>query len=611
MSKVYTFPTQAIAGGNLVVQITTSTGVGAESVSEKYFSDDVLIVDETEFFGGEIQSPYLDIIVAYDYNNLFTDTILPVSFMRGEWVKVKVTFNGVVRFVGSIIPTTNSRVSLYATNDALDGGLYSIKFRCKWLLNMLEDIPIENVYTDIIATPTKVITKNGRDAGGQDYSVSWTSFPSMVDSILKLLNSAYGFTYSVSLEQIKQTYFSKDSVDDQFGYMYPTISSIGDIDFGSMGGAYTSVGQIISENGFPVAYFNPNDSVYLGNAYNALLQFLKSFGLSISFDYSDSVDIILNIGMRTSGSLVTISQMLSHEEVPFAELARSSVKISSLASGNSYEEYFGSFGTSPYSDNFLFDYHNDAEMAGGRADNSIRSISFPTVGGFQLVREIGVGDNLVSNHSFDTDLSGWSVVSGTWVHSSVDIGNGAGCARVTLNTTDEQELKQTLAEPINDDIILSVRLGGNINIPLTIKFKFYSGSRIFSITKVLPTAVTIFGTRIVYGVRRMSGQARFSPIDAVSITVQSPDNYGSFYVYADRVLCFRDREGTPELAGKQIRDYFANNLLRRKLIVIDGVINGLKTRDYFVFGGENYYIKKVAYDLKQNQTEIEAINYPY
>ncbi len=101
----YTFPNQVVPAGTLNIEVRAFSEDfpidATEAQSEKYFSDNVRIVNETEYMAGELQSAYCDLTVDNDVDRLFSDTILPV-FKTGGWVSVKVSLNGGILFIGNI-----------------------------------------------------------------------------------------------------------------------------------------------------------------------------------------------------------------------------------------------------------------------------------------------------------------------------------------------------------------------------------------------------------------------------------------------------------------------------------------------------------------------------
>lgn len=141
MSKTYTFPQLNLVSGTFDITIKTSQGSGSTSVSEKYFSSINPLVKETEVFGGSLRQDSVSFSIEHDKDNYFRDTILASFQDAGGWVDILVQSNGVYEFYGTIDPTTVSAQRFYVDGDIHE----SISFDAHWILKRLERSKVEDL----------------------------------------------------------------------------------------------------------------------------------------------------------------------------------------------------------------------------------------------------------------------------------------------------------------------------------------------------------------------------------------------------------------------------------------------------------------------------------
>ncbi len=645
MSKIYTFPTQQVIAGELSFEVRTSYGSGTEAIADKYFSSEVSIVDETEFLGGEIQSQYADFKIDFDKDNLFRDTIfasLSGVVDNDEFVAVKVSLNGAVIFHGNIVPATINIEPFHSDSDGIENSKDTISFRCVWVLGLLRYVSAEEVGNAVLVNETyyKELTAND----GLGAQMKFVSLISVMKRCLELLNSLYGFTVQMNIEtDLPYVFYSKDRIvppNQNNRYVYPSgIQEDGAVDFarisddlyaigvvltkgdGTLGGIFEAI--IVDSDGNNQQ--NPN---YAETAYNLFVGVLKSFGLYANVSYSGST-IVVDVKTRVTGTQKNLGEVLSASVVPFSELSRDAVEVSSQISGNAYKKIFDAIGDSTYSAVTTYDFANDLDMPGG-ADplNSVYSLMFPYSNAFMLIRDCGILPNLISNSYFNTDINGWTVQSGTWVWSAPPAGSqmGAGSMRLALGTGNSENIVTTeLPRTVYDFLIVSAFFyvtNVTINVvssAIEVDFVFYDedDNELFTSfgqfeLKDLSYPKTAFrNNRTMFkGTCRMPNRTT-TGIAKVGIKIEGVDITGSGFIYVDRVNCYIDRKGTPELAGALVEDYFANGKLERRAYTVNGARSDIRCGDFIYPNNQKYYVKKNKYSLRNNETEIEVINYPY
>jgi len=639
MSKTYTFPAQEVLGGSVVVEVRTSLGSGTSTVTDKYFSDEIEITDETEFLGGELQSQYADFKIDYDKDNLFRDTIfasLTGVVDNDEFVAVKVTKDGATIFHGNIVPSTISITPFYSAEDDIESSRNHISFRCIWVLGLLNYITAEDVGNQILTSSAYYKTCTANDGLGT--SMKFVNLISIMKRCLELVNSLYGFTVSINVSNdIPYVFFSKDrSVNPQFNgqYTYPNVTDRGTLDVGNISDSLFGVGVLLTKGDgtlggiFQNVILDNDDNeqdnpAYAQTAYNLFTDVLKSFGLYASVTYSGST-IIIEIKTRVTGSQINISNIISASIVPFSELSRDGVNVSSKLSGNLFNKKFDAVGDSVYSNTVGYDFANDFDFPGG-ADpvNSVNSLMFSFADRLIMIRDMGVGQNLVSNPNFDGNINGWTAASGTWAYNALDMGvRGAGSARLTVASGNSAgELQANLSSTIFDYLIVScwfyvtgITISAGVS-SLQVVIRFYNDATLLDIppvNKELAFPYTDFlNTPVMFTATcRMPGRTK-TPITKIGIRIVGADLTGGGFVYIDAVQCLINRKGTPELAGTLVEDYFANGRLERRKYVVDGARDDIHCGDYALPVSEKLYVKKNKYKLRNNEAEIETINYPY
>jgi len=639
MSKVYTFPTQETLSGTMVVQITTSSGSGTETLTDKYFSDESSIAFDTEFLGGDLLSPYADLTVDYDKNDLFKSTILPDVNSEDGYALVKISLDGEPKFYGVIEPSTVAKIPFHAENDSQDGQKNSITFRIIWVFMLAKRISKSDLANRLLTVAQQNNQYFTSDGNWTSTGYSYVSLRDIINAVLYLMNSNYGFTYTVSFSLTDVLFFSKgDGSAASTPYNFPYIANAGIVDFSSFGAsvepslihgkisATPSAGSLTVAAESGTLFYDSNDTTF-ENAYDFFVGILKSFGMYCKITHSTTVDLIVDIGTRVSGIQVNLSDVLTAEEIPFSELSRSSMDIKSLQSGNSYEKVFNNLGTSQFSAQLPLDFGNDLDFPGGLDPvNSIKSLVFPIqnvvpnpITGlrqphFQLIREIGLGENKLLNSQFTTNLDNWAA-GGTWVWSNTDIYEmSGGSARVTLNTLVAQEITQTLSVESYDGLIFGGWFKANYDggTGVTIIIRFYDGATVISSESF--SIDTINNWFLIYSVIRAGVVRRNKGVTITKVGVSvNPGVAGtaSQYLYMDRTFCYRNRFGTPQLVGMQVEDYFNDGILTRQKHTLNGRNENTMPGNYYLSGLTKFYIKKNKWSFRNYETDIEAINYPY
>lgn len=617
MSKVYTFPNQETLSGTVIIYVTTSTGSGSETLTDKYFSDEVVITNETERLAGELRFSSAEFTIAYDKNDLFRSTILPVALDPNEFVSVRIALDSATIYEGKIEPSTIAYDPFYAENDNLDGQKTAIRFRCNSLLSLLKTITKDT----LVSSLANYITTVGRYvliAGeGVDQYYYYATFRDLVDRIFYLLSTTAGLTYSITYSLTDWTFYSKGNGAEDAEYIYPSIAKRGDINyskFGSDSEPSIMVGTSSPATGEPVGdltyvgLFATDDETFI-TAYDYLAGFLKSFGLYCDIQHTPSVDLLVTIGTRSSGELVNTSDVLDVQELPMVEIARKKVNVTSLLSGNSYVKDFPNMGTSEFSLQTVYDFGNDLDFPGGTDSvNTVKSVMMPKDGThFELARYIGIGEGYLLNPNLDQSIDSWTA-GGSWVFDASSPFT-FGSARATLTSATGVELYQDIPVEIKDGVIFGGKFRANDNDNLT-TIKIYSGSTVVkSETFQLQADIKYMLYAVIDSkfVKQVTGQ----PITRVGISVRyfsSPNALG--YVWFAYSFLQRMRKGTPELVGSQIEDLFNDVNLSREQRTLNGM-QLMKPSDYYDDNGERFYYKKVTWKLRDYETEVESINYPY
>lgn len=635
--KTYTFPTQHIIAGTLTFEVKTSGLTDTTALTNRYFSDEVVITKETEFLGGDLQCPNADFIIDHDVNDMFRGTILRECISESGYVLTKVTLGSDILFYGFVEPSTISFDPFYASNDALDGQRTAIRFRSIWLMALAKNITKADFAGRLLGI---AISKAQYLSSSGNYLTDgyvYVTIRDIIDAVFYLLNSEYGFTYRLLYELTDFHFFSKGNSALSSDYNFPNVSNYGDIDYGGFGAQAEpslilgKVNSVISATGMPsgvyaesgTLFYDSSDNTF-DNAYDFFVGILKSFGLYCEITHSSTYDLDVRIGTRTSGEEIVVSDILTAKEKPMSDLSRSSINVRSMTSGNAYIKEFKGLGTSEFSLQLPYDFGNDYDFPGtSNPANSIKSLvmpqKYPVIGGlvvttgqyFELIRFVGLGTNQIVNSQFTTNLDDWTVESGTWVWNAFDIVFGGGCARATINTLDLQVISQTLASPLYDGCIWGGWFRSTYSGNITVRVMMYDGATLvgdetFTIAEANRNFL-IYGT-IAAGVIRRNGLTNIS-----KVAIQVQGNFsatGTDYVYMDRMFFHRARKGTPELVGLQVEDYFNDGTLSEFALTANG-IQDTAPRNYFVKNAENFYYKKIELQLRNNETEIEAINYQY
>jgi hypothetical protein len=624
MAKTYTFQTQRVLSGVLSFEVVTSTGSGSSTETEKYFSDEITRNNETEFLAGDLKSANLDFTIAYDKDDLFRSTILPVALTDGEFVTVKVSLDGAVKFIGKTEPLTIGYEPFYASNDGLDNQKTAITFKCISILDTAKLIT-KLALTDRLRS---FVIDNGKyvliSSGGVDQYYFYVSLKDLIENVLYLLNSTYSISYTLQFALTDFTFYGKgDGVNDG-SYIYPAVTAIGSISDGTIGGdnepcllfgtASPATGDPVATGDITLAGLFADDDETFVNAYDYVVGILKSFGLYFDVQHSPTVDLIVTVGTRSSGLQIETVDVLSADETPMSEIARKKINVTSLQSGNSYVKDYPNIGTSEFSYQAPIDFGNDLDFP-GLADpsnpvNTAKSLMFPVgTSHFELVRLVGLGSGYLLNPNLDASLDSWTA-GGSWVFDgSSPFAFGSARATLTQPSGTAPELSQVLTSEIADGIVFGGLFRTN-DADARITIKVYSGSTVIAeLTSDLYTDTT----QMIY--IHLDAKNRrdilSQPVTKISVSafyVSSPNPSG--YVWFGYSFLQRARKGTPQLIGLQIEDLFNDGNLSRQSRTLNG-IQDIKPSDYYTYNGEKFYIKRVNWQMKNHETEIEAINYPY
>lgn len=620
----YTFPTQQVLSGSLSFEVKTSVGSGTVVVADKYFSDEVVITNETEFLGGDLQSASATINIDYDKNGFFRGTILPIALTVDGWVFIKITLEGDILFYGKVEPTTITYTPFYATNDALDEQRTSIEFRCIWGGELTKLITKKDLADRLLTT---AVADGKYVSGTGSYLVdgyTYVTLEDIIQQVFYLLNSTYGITYHLSFSLGEITFYSKGDSALSYLYSFPNYLYYGNISNGALGQPLSpclihgKVDGVTIATGKPSAvsaesgtlFYDSADSTFI-NAYDFFVGILKSFGLYCEVTHNSTYDMIVKIGQRVGFDEVNINDVLTSSEIPMSEVSRSKINVTSKLSGNAYVKEFPNIGTSEFSYQLPLDYGNDLDFCGGSDPvNSIKSLCMPFGNNtMELIRYAGLGQNQLVNQTLYSDINGWTVDSGSWVYNDTSHLLGMFGARATLDNVFEQQISQTLTSGFDDGAIFGGRFFSNYaNVNVIIRF--YSGANLLQMQSF---RIAEIGSFLIYsaipaGLMRNNPTAK---ITLVTVSVQPVSaGSGTSYIWMNNMFFQRSRKGTPEFVGLQLEDLFNNAGQIRKNITLNGV-QKIKPSNYFIENGVNFYLKKVEWQLRNHETVIEAINYPY
>lgn len=644
ITTTYTFPTQQIIAGDLSFEVGVCDGnwdvvdspsAYSASVSDKYFSSDIKISNETEFLGGDLQSAFCDITIDDDTNDFFSNTILPTALTLRGFVTIKILLDTDVIFYGAVEPSTINREIYFSSNDSFDGSKSKLSFRCTWIFNVLKKVEKSAINAPLasVATDSDKIVYYSTDLIPTKEIVAGSTIRQIINACLGILNTRYGYTINVSYELVNYTMFSKEGADDTVistEYNYPVHSiggsgiGMGDIDYVNILDSYLiRYDQILSDL---AGFFSSADDKIL-TVYDFLSSIIKSLGLVCTINHT-GVDFNIVIGDRVSSGVARIEDIMTAEITPLLGVARSGADISSVTSGNSFKKDFDSIGSSDFSLQTTIDFGNDYDFCGtDNPVNSVFSLAYPVqnplpvyISGvnfarphFALLRYAGVGENKLSNYNFGDGLTGWTQSSGSW---DVLVSPFAPFfpntyARVAMGSTDEKELQQTLSAVLdgrNGSYILSGRFfksfaGGTV----ALKLKFYAedGSLAYYETKTIATT----NERLHYAVKVPFNILNISKI-GISVTPSiafTPSDY--FYIRG--LQLFDVRKGTPDIVGKTIEQYFNGEYLSNLSISMSGIKRYVLPRSWFYRNGKRYFIKGIELDISENESNATAINYPY
>lgn len=641
MSKTYTFPTQTISAGVLSFEVLTSTGSGTSAMTSNYFSDKLNIVNETELIGGELKSAFADFTIDYDEDGLFKTTILPVALTFQQFVTVKVKCNDEILFWGTIEPSTISYSPFYNSDDTIEGSLNSISFRCIWIMSLLKNISKSDLGNQLFTTLTSDdmirITSSPND-------VVWgAKISKLLNACISYLQSEYGYTFSLNYEQINYRLFSKEGSDtavsdypfvynylvrqDTLGTYYESGVGMGEVAGVDLFDSYLIWQDRDAPDSATPSLFSEFDTKLL-TGYDFFTEFIKSFGIICKITHNETTNFVVSFGTRVSGDNILLSEILDSPSInPLSTLAREGAKISSLTSGNSFDKQFNGLGTSVFSSQVVFDFGNDYDFCGGYEPvNSIFSLAYPiqnpspiTLNGiriekphFSLMRYAGVGENKITNANFGDGLNGWTADSGTWSDSIFSPIPTA--ASVAMGDTSPKQLSWTLSEELDgrEKYILSALFqkgftGGSINL----KIRFWYNDPVSGVgyTEEEKT-ISDTNLRMQYAIRSSIFTSPLTKISFV-VTPSSAFTVGDEF-FITSVQLYNARKGTPEILGKDIEKYFNGGNMESEQFTLNGIRSDIGVRDYYLkSNGDKYFVKKIRLDLSNNETEIEAINYPY
>lgn len=421
-----------------------------------------------------------------------------------------------------------------------------------------------------------------------------------------------------------------------------------------------------------IGYFDKEENLYAQTAYDLFCGILNSLSLICKFSFPSSSNINVKVTSRDGGGDVLLPQVLQMSDVPFSAIGWDSIDIDSKISGNAVKKTYSGSGAGVFQKSLLLDFKNDTDLSGYIIDgstgsNSIFSLCAPPIyGSLRMIREAGLGANQITNASFDTNLTGWTATSGsagTWSHLNAIGKDGAsGVAKLSnIANNGIHQLEQTIT-PDTRKLLGSYWMkivpltSDALNLVIKMYVNYYIGS-----VRYTGLEHTIYGTdlwtadniasfialagaypagwnlvssnydykfiRNVASRIRVDGSSRDDrntlndvrrgdrnrepmyekfAIRIIPTTFSS----GCAEVWVDGAKMIEGFINTPDIVSSTIeKNFIADNTSFLKKIKVNGILDGIDVADYTEYEGKTYYINKIRYNFKENETDIEAINY--
>lgn len=660
MSKTYTFPQLNLVSGTFDITIKTSRGSGSTSVSEKYFSSINPLVKETEVFGGSLRHDSVSFSIEHDKDNYFRDTIL-ASFQDADgWVDILVQSNGVYEFYGTIDPTTVSAQRFYVDGDIHE----SISFDAHWIIRRLEKSKIEDL-EDLFDT---VDCFTGQQVirtivlGVPVYSVSDYAYlfriTYVMDKIFELLKTITGLTtVNVAYDSLAYGAVSKDCFVATTTDVVPDVNNnnagvsafIGDKDYVAFedfllfwkytNGTKTNTLWDTSDDAPDLSFYNRD------NVYEVLVDILKSFGFVLTIDSVTATELNVTIKDRVNGENKdgVVDQLTESERMLLTTEYLEAITTTPKAN-NVNQPPYEYFLKANYGSSFSYTtaFKTKGAFTGGDTDykNYLCAIGTYTVNGVSANIPFGLldivsGNRLNSNWDFPDQIggvpTGWT--GGTTGSASIATADHtvdnhtpntttSGCVLFTLTADNEAAYLQCDVGSVDYEMLIPMWIkfpstsGISSSTTITYAVSIYDSSNTLLVPEnsiseyekgwTLSSINSIGATNwrmMTFRIRPKRGEVvKYVRITAV---VQLPS--GSFTMRLDDISIWRSYQYFHQVLGRKLKEYYTrpNSKLKNRYSGIYAVNCGDNISD----NGIIYYVKKVAKDFQNNETEIEAINY--
>lgn len=623
----YIFNPQQIHSGEMIITMKSSHGVGGEIPcdDDAYFSDEITITRQSESDGGDLSSDVASFVIENDVNNLFESTIFSSLNEVGGWVSLQLKIDGKIVFSGVI-----SKESIRYSTDYEYGNRVStstvrkISFSCIWYFELLKNISGDELGRYIRDNVDLHISypKLSRNYTGIGSGTKVVTFINLLYSCISKLSELYGITFSVSFDIVKYNFYTRSNGEYVgFRYQYPPVGGtpveqLSSATYDEYDNVQIASAGILLTNGqnLLTGYFEIANEKYIGNAYDFFVGVLRSFALILTVKTNGDYDVCVSIGTRSSGKYVEKGDVLEQSDDLYSDIARDGVDIKSYVCGNQYKKDFNTSADSIYSNENKFDF-NSADMGGGNDSEQVMNSRYsalvhaPTIdskGTFLLLRRLGIGDCLLNNPNFSGSLIGWDTTDFTQQTS-----NGIGYAYTVGQHLTAKTISQSFAEGSleQENYMFSCRV--YCQAPFTVGLNWYRKDE---------NGDDVFWSGTIFDLESVTGENRLfvSEVDDIipskvelSVFVQNEADAGLFDIFVSNARMYLQRKNTEEIYGKMIEKYFNNNAVTRKRYVMNGVKYNYSVSDFVEHNNENYYLKSIKMDLANNETEIEAINYPY
>lgn len=624
MPTTYNFASQEVLAGTMQISIIVSGGGSTVvTVAEKYFSDELNISYSPERKLGELQSPYADFSISRDKDSLFRSTILPNLYVSGTYVFIRVTINNSVLFYGHIEPKSINYDTFYSADNKISNPENEITFRAIWIFDILKFISKETLRVALYSDAVNIHSTQWYQDG---YFFTYIKVSDVIDKVISLLSTLCSIDINL-VQPLKNLSYYGLSFGETYYYPSPTLhgTTVPDVanfknisPFNAIETDYKKVCLLLEyhptagTNIYSGIFADDNDSA--DTAYDFLVSYLRYSQLFFDYIYYSN-KIYIKLVDYSYDTVMSIDDIISCEETPISEYSPKELVVSSKVSGNEYK--IRGSGFESYNIDTIYDFGSE-DFSGIDSNETMKSLFLPSTrnGKHCLlpVRSIGLGKNAFINSSFGTiavpSLTEWDITSGSWV---AEADASRVWAKATVAPSVASGISQSLNTQISDGVIVGgifKRIQESIVDDFIVQiFVYDSGGNVYSYEKLFypPATGSGYGEQLFYiRITPELIKSRNTAITSVLFRGFS-ESFTTFYLTSP--FCVRQRETATKFMALEL-DRRMPFTVKRKRLVSNGLKLGAKHRRYFTIDGINYLIDSIDYDIRENETTIEGINYP-